>query len=91
VHVSIWIFFLDVNWKHKSNLFEITIKWFKFAYVCMWGCNVVGIQRSTILTHWGGIYNHLGLIIWMFSKKKNQSVIISKTMIFEKNQYNFKI
>ncbi len=35
VHVSIWIFFLDVNWKHKSNLFEITFKWFKFAYVCI--------------------------------------------------------
>jgi hypothetical protein len=42
---------------------------------CMQGSNVVG--RNTILTHGWGIY-HLGLIIWIFKRKKTKVSLYPK-------------
>jgi hypothetical protein len=84
--VSICIPF-DINWKHRSSLFESAL----VIKICI--CLHVGVQCGGEEHHfdtWRG-YFPFGLNYLDVFKEKNQSVIISKTMIFERNQYNFKM
>jgi len=85
-----WIFefFLKMLIERTNQICLKVQLWLKFAYVYIMGFDVVG--KNTFLTHGGSVY-HLSLTSWMFSKKRNQSVIISKTMIFKRSQYNFKM
>jgi hypothetical protein len=81
MYVNIWIFFLDVNWKHRSNLFETTLV--TIICICLHVRFQCGWEEHYVDT-WKG-YLPLGLNYLDVSKKRNQSVIISKNMIFEWN------